>query len=77
MWNTSQWDHAVSRVARGSGGYTGSAVSDRETLEGLTQFGVSPVESQLQVIDSKDGEMSEWLKAHAWKLIPAARADAH
>jgi hypothetical protein len=41
----------------------------RETLEGLTQFGVSPVESQLQVIDSKDGEMSEWLKEHAWKLL--------
>jgi hypothetical protein len=30
-----------------------------------------------QVVDSKDGEMSEWLKEHAWKLIPAARADAH
>jgi hypothetical protein len=25
----------------------------------------------------KNGEMSEWLKEHAWKLIPAARADAH
>jgi hypothetical protein len=23
------------------------------------------------------GEMSEWLKEHAWKLIPLARADAH
>ena len=21
--------------------------------------------------------MAEWLKAHAWKLIPPARADAH
>jgi len=31
----------------------------------------------LQVYDSKDGEMAEWLKAHAWKLIPFARADAH
>jgi hypothetical protein len=30
-----------------------------------------------QVVDSKDGEMSEWLKEHAWKLTPAARADAH
>src|SRR5687767_4287751 len=28
-------------------------------------------------LDSKDGEMAEWLKAHAWKLIPVARADAH
>ena len=27
--------------------------------------------------DSKDGEMSEWLKEHAWKLNPLARADAH
>src|ERR1700737_1741969 len=28
---------------------------------------------------AKDGEMSEseWLKEHAWKLTPAARADAH
>ena len=24
-----------------------------------------------------NGEMSEWLKEHAWKLIPLARADAH
>ena len=24
-----------------------------------------------------NGEMSEWLKEHAWKLTPAARADAH
>jgi hypothetical protein len=24
-----------------------------------------------------NGEMSEWLKEHAWKLIPFARADAH
>src|SRR6476646_1891789 len=24
-----------------------------------------------------NGEMSEWLKEHAWKLIPSARADAH
>ena len=23
-----------------------------------------------------NGEMSEWLKEHAWKLIPPARADA-
>jgi len=24
-----------------------------------------------------NGEMSEWLKERAWKLTPAARADAH
>jgi hypothetical protein len=24
-----------------------------------------------------NGEMSEWLKEHAWKLTPLARADAH
>ena len=24
-----------------------------------------------------NGEMSEWLKEHAWKSTPAARADAH
>ena len=30
-----------------------------------------------QTVDSKDGEMSEWFKEHAWKAMPAARADAH
>jgi len=25
-----------------------------------------------QVVDSKYGEMSEWLKEHAWKTIPAS-----
>jgi hypothetical protein len=35
------------------------------------------VRSSSQVVDSKVGEMSEWLKEHAWKLIPLARADAH
>jgi len=24
-----------------------------------------------------NGEMSEWLKEHAWNLVPLARADAH
>ena len=42
-------------------------ISDRQTLEGLTQFGALSVEAPLQAIDSKDGEMSEWLKEHAWK----------
>ena len=52
-------------------------VSDRGTLGGLTQFAVSSVQLRPQVVDSKYGEMAEWLKAHAWKLIPSARADAH
>jgi hypothetical protein len=30
-----------------------------------------------QVADSKHGEMAEWLKEHAWKSTPVARADAH
>jgi hypothetical protein len=25
-----------------------------------------------QLVDSKSGEMSEWLKEHAWKANPAA-----
>jgi hypothetical protein len=25
-----------------------------------------------QTLDSKDGEMSEWLKEHAWKTISAS-----
>src|SRR4051794_22395786 len=41
----------------------------------------NPNNSELPVpckcINSKDGEMSEWLKEHAWKSTPAARADAH
>jgi hypothetical protein len=27
------------------------------------------VRNRSQVVDSKDGEMSEWLKEHAWKLL--------
>ena len=35
------------------------------------------VPDRSQTVDSKSGEMSEWSKEHAWKLIPFARADAH
>ena len=28
-----------------------------------------------RVPDSKDGEMAEWLKAHAWKAILASRTE--
>jgi hypothetical protein len=42
-------------------------VSDRGTFEGLTQFGYL---DSVAVADSKDGEMSEWLKEHARKTNP-------
>jgi len=43
-------------------------VSDRGTLERLTQFGVlgSGGGCKLLILN---GEMSEWLKEHAWKAI--------
>jgi hypothetical protein len=30
-----------------------------------------------QIVDSKDGEMSEWLKEHAWKTNPARLTETH
>jgi len=42
------------------------AVSDRTTLGRLTQFDCP---DRSQVVDYKYGEMSEWLKEHAWKAI--------
>jgi len=32
---------------------------------------------RLQVYDSKDGEMSEWLKEHAWKANLATPTEQH
>ena len=44
-----------------------TSVSDRGTIKGLTQIRLFRIRPRLQVVDSKDGEMSEWLKEHAWK----------
>ena len=52
-------------------------VSGRGTLGGLTRFTVRSDESLLQAVDSKDGEMAEWLKAHAWKAISATLTERH
>jgi hypothetical protein len=46
-------------------------------MEDLSQSRKIAMKARLQVYDSRDGEMSEWLKEHAWKLTPAGRADAH
>ena len=32
---------------------------------------------QQQLVDSKDGEMSEWSIEHAWKAIPATLTEQH
>jgi hypothetical protein len=52
------------------------AVSDRGTLRGVTQFPVPRLSCDCKLL-ILNGEMSEWLKEHAWKLNPLARADAH
>jgi hypothetical protein len=36
----------------------------------------SLIAARSQIVDFKDGEMSDWLKEHAWKLIPAAPSNA-
>jgi hypothetical protein len=50
------------------------AVSDRGTIEGLTQFRHS-VPSRDRKVLILDGEMSEWLKEHAWKSKLASRTE--
>ena len=37
----------------------------------VSQFYHNSSNGRPQVYDSKDGEMSEWLKEHAWKTTPA------
>jgi hypothetical protein len=37
----------------------------------------NPCTTARQVIDSQDGEMSEWLKEHAWKANPARLTEQH
>jgi hypothetical protein len=43
-------------------------VSDRRTLGGLTQFASSQAFRSRKLL-IVNGEMSEWLKEHAWKTI--------
>ena len=45
------------------------AVTDHERLGDVSQSRNHDLADCLQVYDSKDGEMSEWLKEHAWKTI--------
>jgi hypothetical protein len=49
---------------------------DRRTFVGLTRFRFSRSLSRRKPL-ILNGEMSEWLKEHAWKLISLARADTH
>ena len=51
-------------------------VSDRGTLEDLSQSRIYRSTCGRKLL-TLNGEMSEWLKEHAWKWMPAARADAH
>jgi hypothetical protein len=45
-------------------------VSDRKTFGGVSQFAFSPFSCDCKRLILK-GEMSEWLKKHAWKAIRA------
>jgi hypothetical protein len=53
-----------------------SPVSDRGTLQDLSQSAISGRSRGCKSLIPK-GEMAEWSMAHAWKLMPVARADAH
>jgi hypothetical protein len=50
--------------------------SDLGTLGGLTQVGfrAEPIARKLLIV--KDGEMAEWLKAHAWKAKRTSHTEA-
>ena len=48
------------------GSYTWKAVSDRDTLEDLSQSPRSPFEHDCKLL-ILNGEMSEWSIEHAWK----------
>ena len=52
-----------------------NAVSDRDTVGGVTQFTISRRFSSRKLL-ILNGEMSEWLKEHAWKASPSTDADA-
>ena len=45
-------------------------VSDRGTLEDLSQSPISPFKHDCKLL-ILNGEMSEWSIEHAWKTIPA------
>src|SRR5262249_39331355 len=59
------------------GNLTDSKLLIRRTLGVEGRFCDNRSTDRPQVIESKSGEMSEWLKEHAWKATPRARADAH
>ena len=59
----------IGSVREVPGGYTGMAVSDRGRLADLSQSQEIGVASVVSVVDSKDGEMSEWLSAYAAKPL--------
>jgi hypothetical protein len=46
-------------------------VSDRKTLKGVTQFAFFLLSRDCKLL-TLNGEMSEWLKEHAWKAILAS-----
>jgi len=45
-------------------------VSDRKALKGVTQFTFFLLSRDRKLL-ILNGEMAEWLKAHAWKTNPA------
>ena len=51
-------------------------ISDRETLEDVSQSAGSRLARNRKSL-SLNGEMSEWLKEHAWKTNPATLTERH
>ena len=56
------------RAISNGAGILEKPVSERRTLGGLTQFASSRLFRSHKSLIVK-GEMSEWLKEHAWKLL--------
>jgi hypothetical protein len=51
-------------------------VSDRKTLKGVTQFAFFLLSRDCKLL-TLNGEMSEWLKEHAWKAISVMPTKRH
>jgi hypothetical protein len=58
---------AVSSIARRSAVFVNAGSSLSPNVRGHITINIFAVQVSLQVIDSKDGEMSEWSKEHAGK----------
>src|SRR5713101_1224548 len=73
-WRSVSGDNAG---VRGRGWGIGSVYRRGSVVTKWSQSRWTPPSRSAKLLIPLNGEMSEWLKEHAWKSTPAARADAH